>query len=110
VPDASVIAPEAWLVVDTGPGGALELQGVARSSWTDRVGRTMVGFEFLAGQYPTRARLALALFGARATESRRVAAAKRATARPVGDEAIKPDRRRKSGGQGPVEKSAASAA
>jgi cellulose synthase (UDP-forming) len=110
VPDASVIAPDAWLVVDAGPGGALELQGIARSSWTDRVGRTMVGFEFLAGQYPARARLALALFGARATESRRVAAAKRGTAR-ADDTIIRPDRRRKSGGQGPVdERPAASAA
>ncbi len=80
VPDASVIAPTAWLVVDTGPGGALELQGVARTSWTDRVGRTMVGFEFAEGQYPARARLALALFGARATESRRKTAVRRATA------------------------------
>ncbi|MEA2612203.1 MAG: hypothetical protein QOI52_162, partial [Chloroflexota bacterium] len=110
VPDASVIAAEAWLVVDAGPVGALELQGVARSSWTDRVGRTMVGFEFLPGQYPARARLALALFGARATESRRVAAAKRATARAEDDVAVKPDRRRKPRGQGPVEERAASSA
>jgi len=109
VPDASVIAPEAWLVVDAGPGVALELQGVTRSSWTDRVGRTMVGFEFVAGQYPTRARLALALFGARATESRRVAAVKRATV-GAGDTIVKTDRRRKSGGNGPVEQPAASAA
>lgn len=77
VPDASAIAADAHLIVDT-PGDAIELQGVARSSWTDRVGRTMVGFEFLEGQYPARAQLALALFGARATESRRKTAVRRA--------------------------------
>jgi hypothetical protein len=40
----------------------------------------MVGFEFVDGQYPARARLALALFGARATESRRISDARRALA------------------------------
>jgi cellulose synthase (UDP-forming) len=79
VPDASVIAPDASLIVDV-PGETIELEGLVRTTWTDRVGRTMVGFEFVEGQYPARARLALALFGARATESRRKTDARRATA------------------------------
>ena len=81
VPDASAIASTARLVVDAGAGRAIVLEGVARSRWTDRAGRTMVGFEFADGQYPARARLALALFGARTTEARRLTAARRAIAR-----------------------------
>jgi cellulose synthase (UDP-forming) len=80
VPDASAIAPTARLVVEAGPGRPIVLDGVARTSWKDRTGRTMIGFEFLDGQYPARARLALALFGARATESRRISDARRALA------------------------------
>ena len=78
VPDASVVAPSGRLVVETGGGRPIVLDGVARTTWTDRAGRTMVGFEFVEGQYPARARLALALFGARTTEARRLTAARRA--------------------------------
>jgi cellulose synthase/poly-beta-1,6-N-acetylglucosamine synthase-like glycosyltransferase len=78
VPDVSVIAPTGRLVVEAGRGRPIVLDGVARTSWTDRAGRTMVGFEFVEGQYPARARLALALFGARTTEARRLTAARRA--------------------------------
>ncbi len=78
VPDASVIAPTGRLVVEAGGGRPIVLDGVARTTWTDRAGRTMVGFEFVEGQYPARARLALALFGARTTEARRLTAARRA--------------------------------
>ena len=77
VPDASAIAPAARLVVETGPGRPIVLQGEARTSWKDRSGTTMLGFEFSAGQFPVRARLALALFGARATEARRLSEARR---------------------------------
>ena len=78
VPDAAVIAPTGRLVVEAGGGRPIVLDGVARTTWTDRAGRTMVGFEFVEGQYPARARLALALFGARTTEARRLTAARRA--------------------------------
>jgi len=78
VPDAAVIAPTGRLVVEAGGGRPILLDGVARATWTDPAGRTMVGFEFVEGQYPARARLALALFGARTTEARRLTAARRA--------------------------------
>jgi hypothetical protein len=84
VPDAAVIAPSARLVVEAGAGRPIVLDGVARASWTDRAGRTMVGFEFAEGQYPARARLALALFGARTTEARRLTAARRAAVKAQG--------------------------
>ena len=81
VPDAGVIAPTGRLVVEAGGGRPIVLDGVARTTWTDRAGQTMVGFEFVEGQYPARARLALALFGARTTEARRLTAARRAVAK-----------------------------
>jgi cellulose synthase (UDP-forming) len=83
VPDASAIAPSARLIVETGLRGPIRLDGVARSTWTAG-GAEMVGFEFLEGQYPARARLALALFGARAARSRNGAAARAGTARAIG--------------------------
>jgi cellulose synthase/poly-beta-1,6-N-acetylglucosamine synthase-like glycosyltransferase len=62
VPDGSLIAPAARLVVDVGPGATLELAGSTRSTWRDVAGRTMIGFEFDDGQFDVRARLALLLF------------------------------------------------
>ena len=81
VPDAAAIAPAGRLIIEAGSDAPIELAGAARTTWTDRDGRTMVGFEFVEGQYPARARLALALFSARKTEARRVTAARRANAK-----------------------------
>ncbi len=64
IPVPAAIAEHAHLIVEVAGGVPLEFTGSSRSSWTDRDGRTMVGFEFDAGQYRARARLALALFGA----------------------------------------------
>jgi PilZ domain len=63
MPVAAAIAEHAALTIEV-PGGVLHFTGSSRSSWTDRRGRTMVGFEFDPEQHPARARLALALFGA----------------------------------------------
>jgi cellulose synthase (UDP-forming) len=70
LPTAAVIAPAGRLIVDSGAAGPIELSGTTRSSWVDRHGRTMVGFEFDEGQFDARARLALALFGADVPASR----------------------------------------
>jgi hypothetical protein len=63
MPVAAAIAEHAALTIEV-PGGVLHFTGSSRSSWTDRRGRPMVGFEFDPGQHAARARLALALFGA----------------------------------------------
>ncbi|MGK2851703.1 MAG: glycosyltransferase [Candidatus Limnocylindrales bacterium] len=71
VPAVDAIAQGARLQVDTRDAGVLELAGSVRSSWTDPTGRLMVGFEFDAGQYDVRARLALSLFHGRVPSTER---------------------------------------
>ena len=95
IPVPAAIAEHAQLIVEVAGGVPLDFTGSSRSSWTDRDGRTMVGFEFDAGQYRARARLALALFGAaepldkvtfeaETVETRRKRAARAATPAKVG--------------------------
>ena len=81
VPDAAVIAPTGRLVVEAGGGRPIVLDGVARTRGPIAPAGRWSGFEFVEGQYPARARLALALFGARTTEARRLTAARRAVAK-----------------------------
>ncbi|CAN5570749.1 hypothetical protein BH20CHL7_BH20CHL7_00110 [soil metagenome] len=64
IPTVTAIAPESRLVVESRDGTMLEFEGSVRASWVNADGRAMAGFEFDAGQYDVRARLALALFGA----------------------------------------------
>jgi cellulose synthase (UDP-forming) len=66
VPDASVVAPQARLVVDATDDTPIELHGTVRTTWTDGAGRVMVGFEFSPDQTAARARLARMLFDERA--------------------------------------------
>ena len=58
------IAEHTTLTVDVPDGPTLEFIGENRLTWTDARGRPMLGFEFDPGQHASRARLALALFGA----------------------------------------------
>ncbi len=80
LPAATDVASDCRLVVETRDGTALQLTGTVRARWTGPDGRGMLGYEFDEGQYDTRARLALALFGANA---RIAAAAPAAGAVPV---------------------------
>jgi hypothetical protein len=66
LPEASIVAPVARLVVDAAQGPPIELSGRVRTSWVDHEGRVMAGFEFDPGQTAARARLARMLFEERA--------------------------------------------
>lgn len=76
---AAAIAPATRLTVEVAGGPPIELAGTARTSWVDRDGRAMVGFEFDADQDEARARLALAIFGA---DARPAAASLRGSSDP----------------------------
>jgi cellulose synthase (UDP-forming) len=66
LPAGAEVATDTHLVVDS-PHGPIELRGLTRSAWADADGNgRLVGFEFTPGQFDTRARLALTLFGASA--------------------------------------------
>ena len=62
IPAAATVASDGRLIVETPNGTALQLNGTVRARWTDATGRGMLGYEFDAGQFDVRARLALALF------------------------------------------------
>jgi hypothetical protein len=64
VPHGAEIGTAARLIVDTESARPIDLAGSTRAVWTDADGRRMIGFEFDAGQFDERARLALQLFGA----------------------------------------------
>jgi cellulose synthase (UDP-forming) len=66
LPDSSVVAPIARLVVDAAGDTPIELDGTVRARWIDTEGRHMAGFEFDPGQTSARARLARMLFEERA--------------------------------------------
>ena len=66
LPGDAEVASDTHLTVDS-RHGPIRLRGVTRSAWVDADGGgRLVGFEFAAGQFDARARLALALFGASA--------------------------------------------
>lgn len=66
LPDTSVVAPIARLVVSVTGEAPIELDGTVRANWIDPEGRVMAGFEFDPGQTEARARLARMLFEERA--------------------------------------------
>ena len=66
LPDASIVASVCRLVVEAPSGPPIELDGTIRTTWIDRAGRVMAGFEFNDGQTAVRARLARMLFEERA--------------------------------------------
>ncbi|MEX2184156.1 MAG: glycosyltransferase [Chloroflexota bacterium] len=67
---SAAVASQTTLAVEVAPGETLALGGTVRARWSGPDGRSMIGFEFADGQYDTRARLALALFGVTATSRR----------------------------------------
>jgi Glycosyltransferases, probably involved in cell wall biogenesis len=67
LPDASVVASIARLVVSVAGDAPIELDGAVQANWIDSEGRVMAGFEFDPGQTEARARLARMLFEERAT-------------------------------------------
>jgi cellulose synthase (UDP-forming) len=87
VPDSTVVAEHGRLVVDADRARAITLEGHSRSTWTDDEGRTMIGFEFDAGQFEERGRLALALFGANAAVAELAASEAASDAADAQDEA-----------------------
>jgi cellulose synthase/poly-beta-1,6-N-acetylglucosamine synthase-like glycosyltransferase len=70
LPAGASIAPLSRLLVELPDGDPVELEAEVRSMWPAAPGRTYAGLEFTAGQILPRARLALALFGARARTGR----------------------------------------
>lgn len=84
MPAIDAIAPSSRLEVETRDAGVLQLTGSVRSSWTDRDGRQMVGFEFDDGQFDMRARLALSLFGGRVGTAQAPVPAREVPSVPVG--------------------------
>lgn len=83
LPSAAALAPDARLQVETRDGTVLEFTGSVRTRWTDSEGRGMAGFEFAEGQFDTRARLALALFGATARTAAGAARERTTTEAPI---------------------------
>ena len=57
------VAEQGRLVVETAAGETIELTASTRGRWTQAEGRSLLGIEFLPGQFQARARLALVLFG-----------------------------------------------
>jgi cellulose synthase (UDP-forming) len=83
LPAGVELAEEGRLVVDTDRADPIVLTASIRGRWTDATGRTLVGIEFLPGQFEPRARLALLLFAGSAGPD---AAPATAAASSAGDE------------------------